>query len=141
MLVQSLDACILYYKFKCYRLLESNSLQLAHIVPLHLHGGMDIPVKRDGRVGVSQNLRKRLDLKAHFHGAGCKRVAKRMEMHAFQPTVPGVFLHTVLQRPGFHIRIRAGKNIGRRTAGVHFPAELGRVSRHGNRSYGGIALW
>ena len=105
------------------------------------------PTKLTSSASFSPSIRISLRLKIHQAQAKnfCRvldiRVAKRMEMHAFQPTVPGVFLHTVLQRPGFHIRIRAGKNIGRRTAGVHFPAELGHVSRHGNRSYGGIALW
>ena len=61
-------------------------------------------------------------------------------MNALQTAVAGVFLHPVLQCPGLHIRVRAGQDIGRLAAGAHFPAERGRVIRHGDRSYGGVAF-
>ena len=62
-------------------------------------------------------------------------------MDALQPAVTGVFFHLVLQRPRLHIRLRPGQDISSRAAGAHLPAERDRVIRHGDRSYGSVALW
>ena len=53
--------------------------QFIHHVHLMLHHGMDITVQRNGRILVSQDLRKRLDVHAAFDRSGGKRMSQRME--------------------------------------------------------------
>lgn len=72
---------------------------------------MDITLQGDGRIGMAQDLGQRLDFKSHLDRPGGEGVPEGVGMDPLQPTGPGVFLNTVLQRPRLHVGFRAGEDV------------------------------
>ena len=84
--------------------------QALHVVPLEIHGGMNIAVQRQIHRGMAQNFRQAFRIKSQLHAAGGKGVAQGVEGRACDPAGPGCAGEMMLHgarlrygRPGYKI--------------------------------------
>ena len=85
---------------------------------------MNIPLHRDRSRGMTQNLRKALNLKADFNAARRESMPKSMEVNVLNSTVFRVFFQTVLERPRLDKIAVTGQYVGVPACIIHTLAEL-----------------